>query len=390
MKFNFDKIIDRTNNFSAKWSEMNKNFGTNNLLPMWVADMDFLTAPCVMEALKDRLEQGIFGYTTRPSSYNESIVNWLDNRFSWKINQEWLMFSPAVITSISLLIQNLTQKNDKIMIQEPVYSPFHNIVESNERNLVISPLVKLDDRSYVMDYEDIEAKIKDVKVFILCNPHNPVGRVWTREELTRLGEICLKHNVLVISDEIHSDIILKNHKHTPFASISKEFRENTITCMAPTKTFNLAGLQSSFLVISNPYYYEVMDKAFSILDIKRNNAFSLVATESAYNYGEDWLYELIKYIEDNVDFAIDYIKNHMPQLKVKKPEGTYLLWVDFSNLNVDKKDLKNALINKGRIALSDGSSFGIGGDGYYRINLACPRSMVLEGLKRIEFAIKSL
>lgn len=390
MKFNFDKIIDRTNNFSAKWSEMNKNFGTNNLLPMWVADMDFLTAPCVMEALKDRLEQGIFGYTTRPSSYNESIVNWLDNRFSWKINQEWLMFSPAVITSISLLIQNLTQKNDKIMIQEPVYSPFHNIVESNERSLVISPLVKLDDGSYVMDYEDIEAKIKDVKVFILCNPHNPVGRVWTREELTRLGEICLKHNVLVISDEIHSDIILKNHKHTPFASISKEFRENTITCMAPTKTFNLAGLQSSFLVISNPYYYEVMDKAFSILDIKRNNAFSLVATEAAYNYGEDWLYELIKYIEDNVDFAIDYIKNHMPQLKVKKPEGTYLLWVDFSNLNVDKKDLKNALINKGRIALSDGSSFGIGGDGYYRINLACPRSMVLEGLKRIEFAIKSL
>lgn len=390
MNFNFDKIIDRTNNFSAKWSEMNKNFGTNDLLPMWVADMDFLTAPCVMEALKDRLEQGIFGYTTRPSSYNESIVNWLDNRFSWKINQEWLMFSPAVITSISLLIQNLTQKNDKIMIQEPVYSPFHSIVESNERNLVISPLVKLDDGSYVMDYEDIEAKIKDVKVFILCNPHNPVGRVWTREELTRLGEICLKHNVLIISDEIHSDIILKNHKHTPFASISKEFRENTITCMAPTKTFNLAGLQSSFLVISNPYYYEVMDKAFSILDIKRNNAFSLVATESAYNYGEDWLYELIKYIEDNVDFAIDYIKNHMPQLKVKKPEGTYLLWVDFSNLNVDKKDLKNALINKGRIALSDGSSFGIGGAGYYRINLACPRSMVLEGLKRIEFAIKSL
>src|SRR5699024_11099115 len=263
MSFNFNKIIDRTNNFSAKWSEMNKNFGSNDLLPMWVADMDFLTAPCIMEALKDRLEQGIFGYTTRPSSYNESIVNWLDNRFSWKIKKEWLMFSPAVITSISLLIQNLTQKNDKIMIQEPVYSPFHNIVELNERDLVISPLIKLDDGSYIMDYEDIEAKIKDVKIFILCNPHNPVGRVWTREELTRLGQICLKHNVIVISDEIHSDIILKNHKHIPFASISKEFCKNTITCMAPTKTFNLSGLQSSFLVMSNPYYYEVMDRAFS-------------------------------------------------------------------------------------------------------------------------------
>lgn len=390
MSFNFNKIIDRTNNFSAKWSEMNKNFGSNDLLPMWVADMDFLTAPCIMEALKDRLEQGIFGYTTRPSSYNESIVNWLDNRFSWKIKKEWLMFSPAVITSISLLIQNLTQKNDKIMIQEPVYSPFHNIVELNERDLVISPLIKLDDGSYIMDYEDIEAKIKDVKIFILCNPHNPVGRVWTREELTRLGQICLKHNVIVISDEIHSDIILKNHKHIPFASISKEFCKNTITCMAPTKTFNLAGLQSSFLVMSNPYYYEVMDRAFSTLDIKRNNAFSLVATEAAYNYGEDWLDELIKYIEDNVDFAIEYIKTHMPKLKVKKPEGTYLLWVDFNGLNVDEKDLKDALINKGKVALNSGSSFGIGGDGYYRINLACPRAMVLEALKRIEFAINSL
>ena len=390
MSFNFNKIIDRTNNFSAKWSEMNKNFGSNDLLPMWVADMDFLTAPCIMEALKDRLEQGIFGYTTRPSSYNESIVNWLDNRFSWKIKKELLMFSPAVITSISLLIQNLTQKNDKIMIQEPVYSPFHNIVELNERDLVISPLIKLDDGSYIMDYEDIEAKIKDVKIFILCNPHNPVGRVWTREELTRLGQICLKHNVIVISDEIHSDIILKNHKHIPFASISKEFCKNTITCMAPTKTFNLAGLQSSFLVMSNPYYYEVMDRAFSTLDIKRNNAFSLVATEAAYNYGEDWLDELIKYIEDNVDFAIEYIKTHMPKLKVKKPEGTYLLWVDFNSLNVDEKDLKDALINKGKVALNSGSSFGIGGDGYYRINLACPRAMVLEALKRIEFAINSL
>lgn len=390
MSFNFNKIIDRTNNFSAKWSEMNKNFGSNDLLPMWVADMDFLTAPCIMEALKDRLEQGIFGYTTRPSSYNESIVNWLDNRFSWKIKKEWLMFSPAVITSISLLIQNLTQKNDKIMIQEPVYSPFHNIVELNERDLVISPLIKLDDGSYILDYEDIEAKIKDVKIFILCNPHNPVGRVWTREELTRLGQICLKHNVIVISDEIHSDIILKNHKHTPFASISKEFCKNTITCMAPTKTFNLAGLQSSFLVMSNPYYYEVMDRAFSTLDIKRNNAFSLVATEAAYNYGEDWLDELIKYIEDNVDFAIEYIKTNIPKLKVKKPEGTYLLWVDFNGLNVDEKDLKDALTNKGRVALSSGSSFGIGGGGYYRINLACPRAMVLEALKRIEFAINSL
>lgn len=390
MDFKFDKIIDRTNNFSAKWSEMNKNFGTNDLLPMWVADMDFLTAPCIMEALKDRLDQGIFGYTTRPSSYNESIANWLDNRFSWKIKKEWLMFSPAVVPSISLLIQNLTNKNDKIMIQEPVYSPFHNIVKMNERELIISPLMKLENGNYIMDYDDIESKIKDVKIFILCNPHNPVGRVWTREELTKLGNICLKNNVLVISDEIHSDIIFKNHKHTPFASISKDFEQNTITCMAPTKTFNLAGLQSSFVVIPNTSYYNILDNAFSKLDIKRNNAFSLVATEAAYNYGEDWLDSLLNYLEDNVDFAIEYINTYIPQLKVNKPEGTYLLWVDFSSLNIDEDTLKNALINIGKVALNSGSSFGIGGQGHYRINLACPRSMVLEALKRIEFTINSI
>lgn len=390
MDFKFDKIIDRTNNFSAKWSEMNKNFGTNDLLPMWVADMDFLTAPCIMEALKDRLDQGIFGYTTRPSSYNESIANWLDNRFSWKIKKEWLMFSPAVVPSISLLIQNLTNKNDKIMIQEPVYSPFHNIVKMNERELIISPLMKLENGNYIMDYDDIESKIKDVKIFILCNPHNPVGRVWTREELIKLGNICLKNNVLVISDEIHSDIIFKNHKHTPFASISKDFEQNTITCMAPTKTFNLAGLQSSFVVIPNTSYYNILDNAFSKLDIKRNNAFSLVATEAAYNYGEDWLDSLLNYLEDNVDFAIEYINTYIPQLKVNKPEGTYLLWVDFSSLNIDEDTLKNALINIGKVALNSGSSFGIGGQGHYRINLACPRSMVLEALKRIEFTINSI
>lgn len=390
MNFNFDKIIDRSDNFSAKWSEMDKSFGTNDLLPMWVADMDFLTAPCIMEALKDRLEQGIFGYTTRPDSYNESIVNWLDNRFSWKIKKDWLMFSPAVITSISLLIQNLTEENDKIMIQEPVYSPFHNIVKDNNRELIISPLIKLNDNKYIMDYDDIEAKIKDVKIFILCNPHNPVGRVWTREELSKLGDICLRNNVIVISDEIHSDIIFKNHKHTPFASISKEFEQNTITCMAPTKTFNLAGIQSSFVVLPNKYHFDILGKAFSRLDIKRNNAFSLVATEAAYNYGEDWLHDLLNYIEDNVDFAIEYIKNHMPKLKVYKPEGTYLLWIDFSELNVDENTLKDALLTKGKIALSPGSTFGIGGNKHFRLNLACPKSMVLDALKRINLAIRFL
>lgn len=390
MNYNFDAVIDRSNNFAAKWSEMDKKFGTNDLLPMWVADMDFKAAPCIIDALKERLDQGIYGYTTRPDSYNQSIVNWISRIHDWNIKSEWLVFSPGVIPTISVLIQEMTNKSDKIMIQEPVYSPFNSVVKDNGRELVISELVQLDDGSYVMDYEDIEAKIKDVKLFILCNPHNPVGRVWSKDELKKLGDICFKNNVKVISDEIHSDIIFKNNKHIPFASICEEFEQNTITCMAPTKTFNIAGLQTSYVVLPNEEDYKILDSAFARLDIRRNNSFSLVATEAAYNHGEDWLKEFLEYLEGNVDFAIKYIEEKMPSLKVKKPEGTYLLWVDFSKLGVSDECIAKALVEKGRVALNQGTSFGNSGKGFQRINLACPRSMVEEALVRIEKAITSL
>lgn len=240
-----------------------------------------------------------------------------------------------------------------------------------------------------MDYEDIEAKIKDVKIFLLCNPHNPVGRVWTKEELQKLGDICLKHNVKVISDEIHSDIIFKGHKHTPFASISEKFAQNSITCMAPTKTFNIAGLQMSQVILPNEEDYKILDSAFIRLDIRRNNAFSLVATEAAYNHGEDWLNEYLEYIEGNIDFAVKYIEEKMPSLKVRKPEGTYLLWVDFSKTGLSDEEVAKALVEKGKVALNNRVSFGIGGDGYQRINIACPRAMVEEGLNKIKKAIIS-
>ncbi|MDU2661860.1 MAG: MalY/PatB family protein, partial [Clostridioides difficile] len=375
------------NNFSSKWSEMEKKYGTNDLLPMWVADMDFKAAPCIIDSLKNRLEQEIYGYTTRPDSYNESIVNWLDRRHNWKIKSEWLIYSPGVIPAISLLINELTKANDKIMIQEPVYSPFNSVVKNNNRELIISPLQKLENGNYIMDYEDIENKIKDVKLFILCNPHNPVGRVWTKDELKKLGDICLKHNVKIISDEIHSDIILKKHKHIPMASISKEFEKNTITCMAPTKTFNIAGLQSSYVILPDEKYYKLLDDAFTRIDIKRNNCFSLVATEASYNNGESWLESFLEYLESNIDFAIKYINENMPKLKVRKPEGTYLLWVDFSALGLSDEELESILVQKGKVALNQGNSFGIGGSGYQRINLACPRSMLEEALIRIKNAI---
>lgn len=387
MNYNFETLVDRSNNFSAKWSEMDKKYGSNDLLPMWVADMDFKAAPCIIDAMRERLEQGIYGYTTRPDSYNESIVNWAARRYGWEIKSDWLIFSPGVIPSISLIIQEMTDKNDKIMIQEPVYSPFNSVVKENGRELVISPLIKLEDGNYVMDYEDIESKIKDVKMFLLCNPHNPVGRVWTKEELQKLGKICLKNNVKVISDEIHSDIIFKGHKHVPFASISEEFAQNSITCMAPTKTFNIAGLQMSQVILPNKDDYKILDAAFARLDIRRNNAFSLVATQAAYNHGEEWLNEFLEYIEDNMDFAIKYIEENMPSLKVKKPEGTYLLWVDFSETGLSDEEVAKALVEKGKVALNNGVAFGVGGKGYQRINLACPRSMVENGLARIKKAI---
>ncbi|MGC8280066.1 MalY/PatB family protein [Clostridioides difficile] len=387
MNYNFNEIVDRSNNFSSKWSEMEKKYGTNDLLPMWVADMDFKAAPCIIDSLKNRLEQEIYGYTTRPDSYNESIVNWLDRRHNWKIKSEWLIYSPGVIPAISLLINELTKANDKIMIQEPVYSPFNSVVKNNNRELIISPLQKLENGNYIMDYEDIENKIKDVKLFILCNPHNPVGRVWTKDELKKLGDICLKHNVKIISDEIHSDIILKKHKHIPMASISKEFEKNTITCMAPTKTFNIAGLQSSYVILPDEKYYKLLDDAFTRIDIKRNNCFSLVATEASYNNGESWLESFLEYLESNIDFAIKYINENMPKLKVRKPEGTYLLWVDFSALGLSDEELESILVQKGKVALNQGNSFGIGGSGYQRINLACPRSMLEETLIRIKNAI---
>jgi cystathionine beta-lyase len=281
----------------------------------------------------------------------------------------------------------MTKENDKIMTQEPVYSPFNSVVKQNKRELVISPLIKLEDGNYVMDYEDIESKIKDVKVFILCNPHNPVGRVWTKEELKKLGDICIRHNVLVISDEIHSDIIFKNHKHTPFGSINEEFAQNSITCMAPTKTFNIAGLQTSQVILPNEEHYQILDDAFIRLDIRRNNAFSLVSTEAAYNHGEDWLNEYLEYIEGNIEFAINYINKNIPSLKVRKPEGTYLLWVDFSKTGLSDEEVAKVLVEKGKVALNSGDSFGIGGKGYQRINLACPRTMVEDGLNRIKKAI---
>lgn len=389
MKYDFDRVIDRSNNFSAKWSEMGGKYGSDELIPMWVADMDFEAAPEIVEVMQSRLQQGIYGYTTRPASYNTSIVNWMTKRHDWNIQSDWLMYSPGVIPSISMIIKEMTEPGDKIIIQQPVYSPFASVVTGNNRDLLVNELVKTESGKYEMDLEDFEQKISDekVKLFLLCSPHNPVGRVWTKEELTKVGELCIKHNVKVISDEIHADLVFKPHTHVPFGSISELFAQNSITCIAPTKTFNIAGLQVSSMIMPNEEDYKVMEDAFGLIDIKRNNCFSLVASEVAYSEGEKWLDNALEYIEGNMDYVIDFVNKNMPKVKVFKPEGTYLLFLDFSEMGIEDEILKNILVKEAQVALNDGESFGMGGNGHQRMNVACPRATVIKAMHRIEEAL---
>lgn len=383
MKYDFDTVIDRKNNYSAKHEELELKFGRSDLCSMWVADMDFKTAKPIIDAIKDRVEQGIFGYTSRPDFYYEAMINWY-RRYDWDIKKEWIIHSPSVVTSLSIIIREFTIPGDKIIIQSPVYYPFFDVVKDNNRELVLNPLKKVNG-DYVMDYEDLEKKIDDkITYLILCNPHNPVGRVWTKEELTRLGDICIKNDIKIISDEIHGDLVYGEKKYVPFASICEEFRDNSITCLSASKTFNLAGLQASFVVFPEKEDFEKFEKITGILDIKRNNCFNLVGVEAAYRYGEEWLEQLLEYLEGNIEFLIKYCRERIPKIKPNKPEGTYLVWLDCKDLGLGDEELNDFMVNRARIALDGGSWFGKSGQGYMRINIACPRATLEEGLKRIE------
>lgn len=390
MKYNFDEKIDRTGNHSAKWEEMGLKFTSKDLWPMWIADMDFKTAPEIIEAMEEKVKQGIFGYVYRPAGYYQAAANWIKNRFDYEIPAESLINSPGVVPTLSMLIRQMTQPGDKVIIQSPVYYPFAATIRDNGRTVVENKLVKDDRGYYTMDLEDFEKKIVDnkIKLFIFCSPHNPVGRVWKREELVKITDICLKHGVRIISDEIWRDMVMPGHKHIPTAAISKEVEDITITCFSPTKTFNLAGLQASFVTFPRKDEWKKFDTELGILDIKRNNPFSLVAFQTAYEKCADWLDQLVEYIDGNMKYVVDYIAKNIPEVKVYKPEGTYLMWLDFSGLNMDEKELSLLIQKEGKIALDDGYWFGETGVGYERMNVACPRYMVEEGLKRIETAVK--
>lgn len=392
MKFNFNEKVDRSKNHAAKWEEMGAKFGSNDLLPMWIADMDIKTAPEIVEAIKEKADQAIFGYVYRPASYYETAAAWCEKRFGYKIDPKTLIHSPGVVPSMNMLVKMLTKEDEKVLIQIPVYPPFAASVKTGKRTLVTNELVKDENGYYTIDFEDLEKKLSDEKVtlMILCNPHNPVGRVWKKEELQKIGDLCVKYNVRILADEIWRDLVLPGYTHTPIASLSREIENITITCFSPTKTFNIAGLQASFAVFPREEEWKAFDNELGEMDIKRNNPFSLVGFEAAYNHGEEWLSELLVHLEGNAQYVVDFVKERLPEIKTVKPEGTYLMWLDFNGLNITPEEITEMLIKDAKVAMNDGASFGANGKGFARMNIACPRYMVEDAMARIEKAVKNL
>ena len=388
MKYDFDTIINRKNTHSLKYDFATKYGHPKDVLPLWIADMDFQVPPCVTSALEQRIQHGIYGYSETDEKYFEVLHHWFLRRFNWQVQPQWLVKVLGVVTAIHIGIRSLTTEGDAIMIQQPVYPPFASAVTSTDRKLVVNELLLYNNR-YIIDFDDFEKKIVDhrVKLFILCSPHNPVGRVWTKEELTRLGDICLRHGVKVISDEIHADIVYSGYEHHVFANICPEFADITVTCTAPSKTFNIAGLQLSNNFISNPTLRKAFIKEYYASGLSQLGTMGIVAGEAAYRDGEEWLEELKLYLAGNIQFLKQFLAHKMPSVQFIEPEGTYLMWLDFRKLGLSTKDLNTLLLERASLWLNDGSTFGAGGEGFQRMNIACPRATLQEALEQLEGAL---
>lgn len=401
MKYDFDREIDRSGTQCAKWGVIqdcdnpsrwhatDDYAGENRVLPLWVADMDFPSPQPVVEALVRRARHGIFGYTMRTDSYDRAVVSWMQRRHGWTIQPDWIVATPGVVPAIHFLIRTFTRPGEKVLIQRPVYYPFFSAIETNGAEIVSSSLI-LSDSRYEMDLAEVEVKAADpsTTLMILCSPHNPVGRVWTREELTRIGEICLRHKVLVIADEIHADLVYPGVTFTPFAAMDERLARRTVVCTAPSKTFNLAGLHTSNIIISDPQLRQRFQQTLNSCGMgKWANPFGVVACETAYREGEAWLSQVMAYIEGNLNYMQQFIADHIPGLKVIRPEGTYLVWLDCRGLGLDKWALKRLMLEKARIFLDEGFIFGPEGEGFERINIACPRPILQEALARLRRAV---
>ncbi|UJF35711.1 MalY/PatB family protein [Paenibacillus hexagrammi] len=389
MTYNFDQRIDRRHTRSYKWDQNEQLFGDPDVLSLWVADMDFLCPPAVQAVLEKRASLGIYGYAIRTDSYFQAITDWFKRRHDWIIDPKWITDSPSIVTTLSLAVELFSEPGSQVVLQSPVYYPFYDVIQSNGRKVAKNPLVIRNGR-FEMDYEHLEELFKSgAKLLLLCSPHNPGGRVWEREELVRLGELCLQYGVTVVSDEIHCDLTLSGHKHIPFATLSPELADITLTCLAATKTFNLPGLHTSFAVASNPSIKRKLDHRIKTLSLHMAQHFAQDAVEAAYNEGEAWLDEMLAYIEGNLQYTLDYLTQHLPEIKPLQPEGTYLLWLDCRDLNLDVAGLKDLMFKQAKVAFSEGSVFGSEGEGWLRINLACPRSIVEEALERFAQAVRN-
>lgn len=381
MKYDFDKQISRRDTHSYKWDTATEK----GVLPMWVADMDFHTAPAVVEALRRRVEHGIFGYTKVPSAYYEAVINWFDRRHGWQIDRKWIIYTSGVVPALSAVIKALTVPGDRVLVQTPVYNCFFSSIRNNGCEVVSSPLVYMNG-TYRIDFEDLERKAADpkVKLLLLCNPHNPAGRVWTRQELTRIGEICLRNNVMVVADEIHCELVYPGHTYTSFASISNNFLMNSITCISPSKAFNLAGLQIANIIAADEYMRMKIDKAINVNEVCDVNPFGVEALMAAYNHGEEWLEELKHYLSVNYNYLKAYFNEYLPLFPVVMLEGTYLVWVDCSVMKRSSKEIVETLLKEEKLWVNEGSMYGEAGEGFIRINIACPRQTLIDGLNRLK------
>lgn len=389
MKYNFDEVIDRQGNRAAKYDERKKKFGRDDVIPLWIADMDFKTAQPIIDACVKKAEEGIWGYTSRPETYFEAVKNWEKRRNDWDVDTSLMSWSLGVIPAVSAIVQTFSEEGDKILIQTPVYSEFYDITEACDRVVVENQLVEKDGK-WAIDFDAFEKEVKEVKIFLLCNPHNPLGIVWNPEDLRIMAEICIENNVLLVSDEIHSDLIFHGKKHTPTAKLSEEIRSKIITCVSATKTFNLAGLQASTTIFPDLEMKEKFDKYWMKMDIHRNNAFSSVAMEAAYNEGEEWLDQLLEYLSGNFDFIKDYCEANIPKIKPTVPDATYLVWLDCRELGMTNEELRTFMIEKAGLGMNEGNSFGRSLTGYMRLNAACPRSVLKQAMKQLKEAVDQL
>lgn len=387
--FNFDEKIIRRGTSCVKYDSLNSHFGTENVLPMWVADMDFKTPPCVINAIKKRSEHEVLGYTFAGDSYYEAICDWQWRRHGWCITPQQIGFLPGIVVGIAYCIQALTVPGDKILVQPPVYTPFHNLVKKNGRQLVYNSLRNEGNRFYI-NFDDLEKKLSDgCKMMLLCNPHNPGGRVWERSELQRIAELCAHYNVLVVSDEIHADLTLPGNKHLPFAGISDAAADNSITLSAPSKAFNMAGLGSSYYVVRNDSIHRKLKAYLDASELNNGHLFAFCTAEAAYREGEEWLSQLLDYIAGNVRLVQDFITAYLPQVKMMVPQASFLIWLDFRDLNMEQPALVDFLLNCARLAMNDGETFGIEGRGFMRMNIGTSMSTVRLALEQLKNAIDS-